>query len=378
MKGKFILFAAAALSLAACNKALNEGPKRPAETGTLTISFKLPDDQPATKGDINGGTGSVTAYTATQTYETQINKVRVLVFNASGVNEGYADVGTATSKTFTVSPGTKHIYAVINGADVTLDASLTETTFKQKYARLESNSKTASTGFVMAGTANASVTANTPSSCTVNVSRIASRVVVKKITNALNASYNLKVKGVFLSNVNALAYLWSKTNAGSTWYNQEGRKDESPRVENHKIEGSTYVATQPALTYAAVPSASQSLGNGASYAPAAPHVLLYAMPNSNTTASDGFHATFAAQATRLVIYGQVTINGAVEDKWWNAPFETAITANNSYTIEATINSLGSPDPNDNDSENPTGEAGLTVTISPNTAWDNGGSFAATM
>ena len=78
MKKTIIAMAAACAALAACSKEpISSAIVTPSEEGVGRISFTVAGDEPAE-------TRAVTAYTAAQTYESQVNKVQVFVFGSDG------------------------------------------------------------------------------------------------------------------------------------------------------------------------------------------------------------------------------------------------------------------------------------------------------
>ena len=266
MKKKVSLLLAATTLLAACNKQ-EQMPLPETQTyGTIELSI-----------DADSGlqTKAVEAYTTAQTYESQVNKVQVFVFGSDGKINYYKNLGTSLTGSITTSSGSKTVYAVVNGPDLSTVGTLSE--LEAKAVDLSANSTTASTGFVMAGKASCTVSSSSVN-CAITVSRLAARVVLKSVTNALPASYGaLKIERVFLSNVVGNQNL-AGTASPSTWYNKEGRKDESPLVESHIIDGSTYTASCPTLTFKSV---AQSVANGASHAPSTPY-FFYSYANSST------------------------------------------------------------------------------------------------
>ena len=349
MKKTIIAMAAACVALAACNKEQTLAPVTPSEEGTGQITFTVAGDEPAE-------TRAVTAYTTAQTYESQVNKVQVFVFGSDGAINFYQNLGTATSGSISTTAGTKTVWAVVNGPDLSTIGTLSA--LQATAVDLSANSTTASTGFVMAGSSTVSVTNGGTASCAITVSRLVSRVALSTVVNKLPQSYGaITIDRVFLCNVVGNQNLAGNA-AASTWYNQNGRADEPTRVKNHIIDGSTYKASCETLTYKGV---SQSVANGAAHTPSTPY-LFYSFPNSSTAAPSGFLSTFAAQRSVLTVVA--TISG----KTYYATLER----NKAYTVGLTITGLGSDDPN-----KPVEKGSLTASITVS-GWTAGANYDETI
>lgn len=186
-----LILATAAVSLAACNKEAQPSVENGvSEEGTIILSV-APQDGPVTR--------AVNAYTTAQAYESQVNRVQVFVFSTDGKINCYRDFGKDLTGSVSATSGAKTVYAVVNGPDLSAIGSLSE--LESKAVDLSANSVTASKGFLMAGKASCTVSSGTVS-CSVAVSRLAARVVLKSVTNNLPAAYGaLKVERVFLANV---------------------------------------------------------------------------------------------------------------------------------------------------------------------------------
>ena len=330
---KILLFLAAAslVGMAACNK--SDAPAEsvfPVDQAEGLISFSLtPEgtDEPVTK--------AVTAYTTAQTYESKVNSVQLFVFHADGKLAAYKNNGTAMSGSISTTAGAKTVWAVVNGP--TLSSIATLDALKATAVDLAANSVAETSGFLMVGSGSCTVSGTSTASCSFNVSRLVSRVALSSIKNALPASYGtLKVERVFLSNVVGNQNLAGNASA-STWYNKDGRADESTRNTAHIIDGSTYHASCEALTFKSV---GQNVANAASYTPAVP-LLFYTYPNSATAAPAGFSATFSAKRSVL------TVVATVDNKLQYYPVvldNASLERNMSYTVALTITGPGSDDP----------------------------------
>jgi hypothetical protein len=347
-----MMMAAAAIALAACEKAPEAVPEA-GEEGVITVSI-APQDGPETR--------AVSAYTAAQTYETQLNSVQVFVFGSDGKINAYKNIGTSTSASLSVTSGAKTVYAVANCVDLSYVGTLTD--LEAKAFDLSANSTTASKGFLMAGKASCTVSSGT-TNCSVAISRLAARVALQSVTNSLPASYGaLKVERVFLCNVVGNQNIGGNATQ-SAWYNKEGRKDEGTRDSAHIIDGSTYTASCPELTFKSVGT---SVNNGASLTPSTPY-LFYGYANSVKIAPAGFSSTFSGQRTVLVVAA------TVDSKLYYYPVvldESTIERNTTYTVGLTITGLGSEDPN-----KPVEKGSFSVSVSVD-GWKTGATYDETI
>ena len=349
-----LILATAAVSLAACNKEAQPSVENGVpEEGTIMLSV-TPQGGPETR--------AVNAYTTAQNYESQVNRVQVFVFGTDGKVNCYRDFGKELTGSVSATSGAKTVYAVVNGPDLSSVGTLSE--LEAKAVDLSANSVTASKGFLMAGRSSCTVSTGTVS-CSVAVSRLAARVVLKSVTNNLPAAYGaLKVERVFLANVAGNQNI-SGTAAVSTWYNKEGRKDETPLVQSHIIDGSTYTASCPELTFKTVGA---SVANNSSHEPSTPYIM-YGYANSSTATPAGFTASFSAQRTVLVV--AATVDG----KLCYYPVtlsKSTIERNTTYTVALTISSIGSDEPN-----KPIEKGSASVTVSVD-GWKSGATYDETI
>ena len=88
MKKRIFMIAAACAALAACSKEPVGSAIVPQEEGSIV--FTVAGEDPA-------ATKAVSAYTTSQTYESQVNKVQVFVFGSDGAINFYQNLGTSTS-----------------------------------------------------------------------------------------------------------------------------------------------------------------------------------------------------------------------------------------------------------------------------------------
>lgn len=351
MKKIFLLATAvASLALVACNKDAMKTTVPPAAQGEQmgSIDITIQGETPLTK--------AVTAYTATETYETQVNKLEILVFNASGALENYKAVtsptitsGAIASQSITCTTGAKKVYAVINApSSLSLGSVTTETAFKNKTSSLGNNSRTASTGFVMMG-CNLSVNVTGENTaCAITAKRLAFRFCLQKVTNNSNLGA-LTIKGVFIINSGSSVKL-SMSNA-TTWptattagYNVAGKK-----ASSSDFVTSSTTSDIPAMLWQE-PASATAIAQSASTSWSKP-LMVYGYPNS--TAATG------TNPVRLVVLA--TLAGA--DYYYPMTI-AAPKANQTYTIELAVTGIGSDDPNVEVSK---GSANVTVTVS---GWDS--------
>lgn len=315
-----ILFVVASVVCACESK--YEGTTGNAVPAVLEISLSF-DQGPTTKA---------TAYLSSQIYEKQVNNVQILVFDSSGALNIYKDAGTATSGIcINTTTGSKTIWAVINGPSLTSVKTLSA--LKNTTVDLSNNSTTASEGFVMSGSAEITV-GSAPTSASIQIERLVARVALQKVINSLPASYGeMTINNVYLANVVGNENI--EGNAGiSTWYNKMGRKD-GATGSNQIIDGNTYLASCPTLTFKNIELA---VASGESHTPSSPY-LLYCYPNSSTTDVTGWSSTFSARKTTMVV--TATIGGA---KYYYPVVIDTPERNTAYSVDLTITGFGSVDP----------------------------------
>ena len=297
-------------------------PCQEEKTATLNVSLDFEDDNHT----------KATSYVTSQTYETAVNNVQVLVFDSTGALNAYVDADkSVTGITINTTAGSKTVWAVVNGPD--LSSVTTVSGLSAMAIDLGDNSTTASAGFVMAGSTTCTVSSST-ATASISVRRFVARVALAKVSNSLPDSYgSLTVNSVALINVVGNQNLAGAATP-STWYNKMGRKD-GATASSQIIDGSSYLASCPTLTFKSI---SSSVANGSSLTPSTPY-LLYCYPNSTSTDAEGWSSSFTARKTRLVV--TATISGT---KYYYPIVIDAPTRNTAYTVELTITGLGSTDP----------------------------------
>ena len=354
MKKTFLLMAAIAAMVCSCDKDGDCVPcqreEEQEQKAALRVSLNLEGD-PQTKA---------TNYVTAQAYETAVNDVQIFVFDSKGALATYLDADTKTNDiTINTIYGEKTVYAVVNGPD--LSGITTQEALEHTAVDLGANSTTASKGFVMVGSTTCNVSGTT-ATVTIAVKRLVARVALQKITNSLPASYgSLTVNNVMLINVAGNQNL-ECTASISTWYNKMGRKDEATS-SSQIIDGTTYLASHPSLTFMSV---GKSVANGGSLAPTTPY-LFYTYQNNSTSEGSGWTNTFSARKTKLVV--TATIGGT---KYYYPISINNPQRNTAHAVELTITGLGSSDP---DKPVEKGAITATVTVDP---WQNGEIYNATI
>lgn len=186
MKKTFVSIVFAAAALVACNKeeAPVSVPSQPAEKVNLVIGV---EGSAATK---------VTGIIGDDTDETKVNSLQVFVFNGD-LLDGYGFAENSKTASVECTAGTREIYCVVNAVDLSSIVT-SKTVLLAQVSRLGAGVN----DFEMIGSKTEAVTRD--GSINVPVDRFVSRVVVKKVTNALSAGLAAQtfiVKSMHLNNV---------------------------------------------------------------------------------------------------------------------------------------------------------------------------------
>ena len=292
MKKSIFAFAAALAALVACNKN-DVAPMQPQNPESL-VPCEL------TVG-ICGAMTKATAVSADN--EAKVNNLQVFVFRGDDL-DAYASVDNAQELTLSCTAGDRVVYALVNAPDYS--AVPGKAALLAKVSELSANSLT---NFEMVGSK--SVTLPQSEKVSIDVNRIASRVVLKKITRSFTSealqALNFKVDAIYLINV-AGNTSYDLSAAPAKWYNVAENKDE--------LTSLLYDAPASLIT------------NGQSYSTA--HTF-YAYPND-----------LATNTTRLVI--ETTLG---ETKYYYPINLPEMAANKSYEIEEVkITRPGSDNPDE--------------------------------
>ena len=292
MKKSIFAFAAALAALVACNKN-DVAPMQPQNQESL-VPCEL----------TVGICGSMTRATAvTKENEAKVNNLQVFVFRGDDL-DAYASVDNAQELTLSCTAGDRVVYALVNAPDYS--AVPGKAALLAKVSELSANSLS---NFEMVGSK--SVTLPQSEKVSIDVNRIASRVVLKKITRSFTSealqALNFKVDAIYLINV-AGNTSYDLSAAPAKWYNVAENKDE--------LASLLYDAPASLIT------------NGQSYSTA--HTF-YAYPND-----------LATNTTRLVI--ETTLG---ETKYYYPINLPEMAANKSYEIEEVkITRPGSDNPDE--------------------------------
>ena len=303
----FLAAVAATLCTVACNK--NMEILRSAQNDTEIAGQAGNDGQLCELRVGIKGAWETKSTTITAADEVKVNNLQVLVFRGDAL-DAYGSVDDASEITLSCTAGEREVYAVVNApslAEISTRTALLATT-----SMLSQNS---SDSFQMIG--NKSVTLPQANTITVDVTRMAARIVIKKITRAFTvsslAAKNFTVDEIFITNV-AGDINFGKTASPSVWFNKQA-----------------YASEQAAFTYDA-PAA--TIANNANYD--TDHTF-FAYPNA---ADDNSSATWSPRRTRLVL--KTTLGS---DTYYYPITLPVLESNKSYEIEnLTLTRPGSDNP----------------------------------
>ena len=292
MKKSIFAFAAALAALVACNKN-DVAPMLPQNQESL-VPCEL------TVG-ICGAMTRATAVSAGN--EAKVNNLQVFVFRGDDL-DAYASVDNAQELTLSCTAGEREVYALVNAPDYS--AVPGKAALLAKVSELSANSLA---NFEMVGSK--SVILPQSEKVSIDVNRIASRVVLKKITRNFTSealqALNFKVDAIYLINV-----------AGNTSYDLSAAPVKWYNMAENKSELASLLYDAPASL----------ITNGQSYSTA--HTF-YAYPND-----------LATNTTRLVI--ETTLG---ETKYYYPINLPEMAANKSYEIEEVkITRPGSDNPDE--------------------------------
>ncbi len=314
MKKTIIAAALVALAgLVACNK----------ETADVTPA---PDSVKDAVLTVNVASAQTKASGVTSADEATVNNIQYLVFTkADGKIDAYTKVtptatNTATSATLACSSGEKVVYAIVN-ADEDYSAVQTKAALLAKVSLLKNNS---TTSFVMDGSKE--VTLPQTSTVSIDVNRMAARVMVKKITSAFEAvalrNLDMTIDAIYITNVAGEQNLGHSLSTYSVWFNQ--------------LAYST--SDVDALTYEAITGVNLKPESSATSASTEVAHSFYAYPNASEATTEG--GTWSARHTRLVV--EATIG---EEKVYYPITLPVLESNKSYEInELIITRRGSSSP----------------------------------
>lgn len=327
MKKRFYLAAFAAMALVSCNEKNADLPQVPVENETVVLEVNVPAVMTRVKGSATG--------------EDNVADLQVFVFNDSGVLEAY---GHAASKSLNLTcvPGAKRVVALVNAPSLSGTATLDD--LQEAKSSLADN---AAGRLVMASKViSETLAADKDNSMTIEVERLAAKVVLASVKNAMALEADQKkdftIKAVYLTNV-AGDRLYLSDSTPSKWYDMMMYESENTLAFLHD---------EPATKLAY--NATYSTGH-----------YFYGYPNPATT--DANAGSWTPRKTRLVV--EATLGGEV--CYYPVTLDN-MQRNTEYIINLTVTRLGSPDP---DTPVTTGVASFTVKVKD---WVDGGTINETI
>lgn len=306
MRKSFLLAAAALVAAVACNK---------------EEAAKMPQPEMGVKSDLTVSIANASATKATGVVyaddEAKVNTLEIFVFNGDAL-DAYKKGTAVTELTLSCTAGPRSVYAIVN-AEEDYSGITSKAALLAKGSQLQNNDLG---NMVMVGSTE--VTLPQTSKVNIDVNRIASRVVIKKITSALegaSAELDFTVDAIYLLNAAGEQSALFEANAtlddDAIWYNK------IKQTTNAGVDGLIY----DAVTGVNLKNASSS---------AVEHDF-YCYPNP--TVDDENEGSWSARHTRLVI--KTTIGGTVYYYPLTMP---VMESNHSYEInEVIIKHLGNID-----------------------------------
>ena len=332
MKKIIVLAAVAALALfTSCEQKMDIPSQAGAEKVILDINVVSGGQATKVTGNVN------TSDTNNDTEgETKISTLQVFVF-AGDVRDGYIAKNVTTSAQVECTAGTRDIYCLIN-APTSLNTVVSKSALLATVSTLVNNSE----NFEMIGfKTNQTVGEN--SSISIPVNRLAAKIVVKNIENALRAQGTITIKRVYITNVaGQINYgLDNIAPANGTWYNKGGYRSASG---------------QHIGTFTQDINLNASVIAGAKYTT---NHFFYAYPNNNAPA--GYSTNWAPKRTMLVV--QIQYGGKLYD--YPVDLGVDLESNKMYVINnLKLVNLGNEDDGNEggtDEENPI--TGVTAQVS---------------
>lgn len=344
-KSIFAFFAMAALAVMGCNKENIPSQNDTELFGEVTFVTK-----------VDGIDGTVTKASTTELdKEKAMNDIQVLVFKADGTLVKY--LGNSDSKTgVKLAKGSYTAFAVVNGPDA---SSVSTKSALEALTIGLADYNDPSSDFVMGAQSESFTVGDTKVTVAITVDRYVARVNLVSVTNGAAAALGaITINGVMLTNVVANQTVKGDATA-ATWYNEYGRPTASVATEAAIIDGSTYKADGPALTWN---------GTSSTVAVGATSTLgykFYGYANS-ATGNDEWSATYAPSYSRLVVIA--TLNGT--KSYYPVVLNKNLQRNYTYDITLTITGEGADDPQ---GEVEKGAVDFTITENP---WTDGGDYDA--
>jgi len=234
--------------------------------------------------------------------EVKVKTLQILVFRGDEI-DAYGTIDNQTELTLSCTTGSRTVYAVVNGPDLSLVSS--KTAFLATLHSLQDDNTL--TSFMMTGSD--TVTLPYQGKVHIEVSRVVAKITLQSIkrdfTSAALSAQGFTVKKVYLDNVIG-GNNFGMTLACDTFFNEDGYKDELPAF-TCSVSG-------------------EEIADGATLSQ---EYFFYAYPND-----------VSVKATRVVI--EALQNG--KTYYYHIPLPE-LESNHAYTIQSlTITRLGSDDP----------------------------------
>lgn len=325
---RFVVFSfiVLALGLVACNKS----------DSARVVDSGIAEGQPIrlvveARGDVSTKAVGVTSNDTST--EAKVNSLQVFVFNGAAL-DGYGKSVNSLTATVSCSTGSRKIYALVNAAD--LSAVTTEADLLASVASLNNNL----TSFAMIGSKTESLEYS--GNLSIDVNRMAARIVIKSIKNALindAQASAFHLDAVYITNVAGdVDFGQSGSYVVSSWYNKQGYQSANSLGE---------------VDYDAIDAdlAKDATNSTAHY--------FYSMPNANDAAVGG---TWSPRRLKLVV--KATIAGVVN--YYPITFP-ALESNKSYEINLlSITRPGNPADGDDPEEKPINgfDQGFEINVLP--------------
>jgi hypothetical protein len=302
------------------------------------------------------GTEGATKASLTGLDEKAVRSLQVFVFNAESGKRETDKFVSGNSLTITAPVGNKHVWAIVNHsrfADMP-----TETDLKNTVTDLSDNyDATNGINLIMAGEKDVEVTRSSIQ-VSVNVTRLASRIVLTKVTRQFADTYlsgcTFTIKDMYLKNVAGHTnFSLNKKNNNTDWDIID------PTLWYNKMRDENTSAVIPLLC-----DHDLNISCEEGVAKEIKRVW-YTYPNP--TSDDNNGATWSARHTRLVIHAEVTGYGNSAIQSYYTFTLPVLKRNCSYEIsDITFTMLGKNN-DDDDSVTDTGTASITLNV---VDWDS--------
>ena len=332
MKNIFLTAATAALMVfTSCNKEAGIPSAQQAKKVSIDVSIVSGVSSTKVSGEVNTTTAEYHSAS-----EQKVNNLQIFVFR-DDVLDGYASVDNSARTSVECTAGIRDIYCLVN-APAALGSVVSRTALLAEVSELAENPSS----FEMVGSSKGkNIASGGDTDIEVPVSRLASKIVIKGIENALRTGRPMKVTGISISNVaGQINYgLDVHSPADGKWYNKGG-----------------YQASNNLGSFTQDLSLASDVSNGSTYSV---NHYFYAYPNDNPQSNHS--GTWSPKRTMLVV--QIEYDG----KLYDYPIDLGVDLepNKMYVLNnLKLVNLGNPDDGKEggeDEENPV--SGSTVQVS---------------